>query len=204
MVKNLDKHYCHKIGFGVRPALFICDVTKGYSDLSYPRAMDFSSQMNNVNKLIACFRKMNSPVIFTRIAYTTNEIHNGNLWMKKIPGLKSLSLQADEAQLSSELNYSEGKDLLVTKPYASAFAGTNLLSMLVSKQIDTLIITGMSSSGCVYASTVDAIQSGFRTIVVKDATADREIELHNNAMRQLGMRYADIVNTTDVIQQYSN
>ncbi|MCL1123371.1 isochorismatase family protein [Shewanella surugensis] len=201
MSQDVDHVYGHKLGFGRKPALLVCDVTKGYSDPRHPRGMDMSTQKIQINQLITFARSYQYPIIFSRIAFEPADIAH-HLWLQKIPSLQSLLTNSTEAEIADDVYFQPQTDHLISKKGASVFLGTDMVSILNSHDVDTLILTGATTSGCVYMSAVDTIQHGYRPIVAEDAVIDRWQDSHDLAIKQLQSKYADVVSTADIIAHY--
>jgi nicotinamidase-related amidase len=136
------------------------------------------------------------PVHFTTTAYEEGFASAG-VFIKKVPSLSHLKLGSELVQIDERIAPKSG-EVVWTKQYASAFFGTSLASTLVSQNVDTLIITGCTTSGCVRASAVDSCQNGFRTIIVEEAVGDRSQNAHQSNLFDLDAKYADVVSLGDV------
>ena len=184
-----------RLEFGSSPALLIVDVCRAYVDDSSPLYAGpgaVSALQQNV-VLRDCAHELGIPVIFTEVKYHPTGV-DGGLFFKKVPALKHFVAGHPMAAFLPELT-PEGSDILVTKQYPSAFFGTSLAAMLTSMGVDTLLITGYSTSGCVRASTLDALQNGFIPYVVEDACADRAEGPHTSNLFDLKSKYAEVVST---------
>ncbi|MDB5741689.1 MAG: N-carbamoylsarcosine amidase [Polaromonas sp.] len=181
-----------KIGFGARPALLVVDLTLGFTDAQRPLGADLSTQICATNALLAAAHHKNIPVIFTSVRYDDQQLADAGIWALKQKGASSLMATGDGHQLDSRLDV-DSRDALLYKKYASCFFGTDLVSRLVSARVDTLIITGTSTSGCVRATAVDACQNGFRPMVVSEAVGDRSVSAHDQSLFDLNAKYADVV-----------
>ena len=194
----------HQLGVGKRPALLIVDMQVGFTQLEKSKiAGDFGSQIEIINKLISVARAKEAPIIFTAIAYEEEEQADGGLWVNKIPALHSLVLGSELAEIDSRL-LSDHADLIVYKKFASAFFGTDLNSILSAKGIDTLIVTGCTTSGCIRATVVDAISYGFRPMVPVEAIGDRAQEPHEANISDINAKYGDVVATDAALDYLSN
>ncbi len=137
------------------------------------------------------------PVVFTAVEYLPDGV-DGGLFFRKVPALRHFVKGHEMAEFMPELT-PEGDDILVTKQYPSAFFGTSLASMLTALGVDTVLITGYSTSGCVRASTLDALCHGFVPFVVKDACADRAEGPHEANLFDLQAKYAELLTTEEAI-----
>ncbi|AQZ54380.1 MULTISPECIES: isochorismatase family protein [Alphaproteobacteria] len=180
------------IGFGRRSALVVIDVIKGFTNPDLPLGADLSSQIVAINALIADFAARREPVFFTTVRYDEPDLSDAGIWPLKQGGLKTLAASGDGAELDPRLSLAAGERTLVKK-YASSFFGTDLSSRLVAEGVDTLVITGCTTSGCVRATAVDSLQNGFRPIVVREAVGDRSQPAHEQSLLDLQAKYADVV-----------
>ena len=194
----------HQLGFGKRPALLIVDMQVGFTQPEKSEiAGNFSSQIEIINKFISVARSKETQVIFTAIAYEEEGQADGGLWVNKIPTLHSLLLGSELAEIDSRL-LSDHEDLIIYKNFASAFFGTDLNSVLSAKGIDTLIVTGCTTSGCIRATVVDAISYGFRPIIPLEAVGDRAQEPHEANISDINAKYGDVVATDAALDYLSN
>lgn len=196
--------YFQKIGFGHHPALFISDLQNAYTDPQYIRCIEVTSEIKIINKLIQYCRIKAIPIFFSVIAFDEYDIAQPNLWMQKIKGLSDLKAGTHAVDLNNTLDYNQQSDKLIIKQYPSAFFSTSLASLLSTKSIDTLIITGCSTSGCVRETAIDCMQHGFIPVVVEDAVADRWPESHKQALYEMSAKYADVINSKKALEFLSN
>jgi nicotinamidase-related amidase len=130
------------------------------------------------------------PIIFTRVQYSESA-NEGGLFVRKIPALRQLVTGSVASELVTELLPKPNETVLV-KQYASAFFGTSLASMLTAQGVDTIILAGCSTSGCVRATAVDGMQHGFRVIVPRECVADRGPEPHEANLFDIDAKYGDV------------
>jgi nicotinamidase-related amidase len=186
-----------KLGWGNRPLVLIIDVTRAFTEPDRALGSDATSIVEGANRLIAVARGGDVPVMFTRVAYAEPTLSDAGLWARKIGRLDDLIDGGAGVEMDPRLDFRDG-DPVLTKKYASCFFGTDLASRLTSAGIDTLVIAGLSTSGCVRATAVDAIQFGFRPIVVRDAVGDRWQAAHDQTLADLGAKYADLETLDEV------
>src|SRR5699024_4648106 len=122
------------------------------------------------------------------------------IWIQKIQGLKTLKANTDFTKIDPSLDFQKG-DGLIMKKYASSFFGTDLLSRLINKKADTIIVTGATTSGCVRATVVDALQYGIIPIVAEDAVGDREQNTHEQSLIDIDQKYGDVMETKKIIEE---
>ena len=180
-----------QLGWGNSPLLLVIDITRAFTEPDRPLGSDARQIVDGANRLIEAARKKDLPIIFTRVAYADPDLSDAGLWAREIGRLEDLVDGGEGAQMDARLDFRAG-DPVLTKKYASCFFGTELASRLTSAGIDTLVIVGLSTSGCVRATAVDAIQLGFRPIIVEDAVGDRWQDAHDQALADLQAKYADL------------
>lgn len=185
------------LGFGKKPCLIVVDLITGFTNPTMPMGSDLTQQITQVNKILDTMHAMGLPVIFTTISYD-DSLSDSGIWYQKMEGLKTLKAGTEAVNVDPRLNIHPGDDLIVKK-YASAFFGTDLISRLNVNRIDTVIIVGCTTCGCVRATAVDALQYGYRPIVVEDAVGDRSLASHEQSLFDLHQKYADVLKTDEVI-----
>ncbi|MFZ1119311.1 MAG: isochorismatase family protein [Candidatus Binataceae bacterium] len=189
----------HRIGYGKRPALLVVDMQIGFTaPEKSPLAGNLDAQVAAINKLIPAARKKDVPIVFTVVGYDPKVPGDGGLWPEKAPTLLELKLGSDLVELDPRIRRAP-EDLLLVKKYASAFLGTPLSATLVTRGVDTLIITGCTTSGCVRASVVDALSHGFRPIIPHEAVGDRAQEPHEANLFDMDSKYGDVVSLADAL-----
>jgi maleamate amidohydrolase len=186
-----EKGFGRRVGFGERPALLAIDLITGFTDLRSPLAGALDSQLEATNALLEPARRAAIPVIFSTVAYDA-ELQEAGLWIRKIPSNGWLVEGSEWVEVDKRLDQRANETTLVKK-YASCFFGTDLAARLVSRRIDTLIIAGCTTSGCVRATAVDACSYGFHTIVVEEAVGDRAALPHAASLFDIDAKYGDVV-----------
>ncbi len=188
--------------FGRSPALLIVDVVQAYLDPSSPLyALPFVAALESNVRLADEARAVGIPVVFTSVAYRAGGI-DGGLFFRKVPALKAFLPDSPLAAFPPTLQPRDD-DVIVVKQYASAFFGTSLAATLTATGIDCLLITGFSTSGCVRATALDALQNGFVPYVVRDACGDRDSGPHEANLFDLQAKYAEVVDETRAIELMS-
>jgi maleamate amidohydrolase len=188
-----------KIGFGERPALIIIDMLKGFTDTTMPLGADLESQVEAHHPLLEVAHARDIPCIFSTVIYDEPDGKDAGLWASKMKGTLTLLAGSEAVKVDPRLHMG-AKDILLVKKYASCFFGTDLVSRLTSRRVDTLIITGCTTSGCVRATAVDAVQNGFRPMVVREAVGDRSVSAHEQSLFDLNAKYADVVSLDETLQ----
>ncbi len=177
--------------FGANPALLIVDMVMAYFDADSPLYADTENTLDSNVRLVAAARSAGVPVIFTNVVYEPGGA-NGGLFYLKIPALSVFDQGSPLGAFPASLQ-PRADELVITKQYASAFFGTNLADALREKNIDTLLISGLSTSGCVRATAIDAIQYGFAPFVVREACGDRHSAPHEASLFDLQAKYAEVI-----------
>ncbi|GAB1584606.1 isochorismatase family protein [Phyllobacterium phragmitis] len=181
---------------GTRPAIIVVDFSYGFTDTLYPTAAEMSAQIAATRRLTDMGRARGFPVIYTTIAY-----HPGETamlpWLRKAAGMAALVEGSRLVEIDEATGIQPG-DPVITKKGASAFHGTALAALLTGAGVDTLVVTGATTSGCVRATVVDAVQSGFNVLVPADCCADRAQAPHDANLYDMGQKYADVTDAADI------
>lgn len=177
--------------FGQRPALLIIDVVMAYLDPASPFYAGVEQQLASILRLRRAAHAVGIPVIFTNVVFEPGGA-DGGLFYQKLPSLKVFDRGSPYGEFPPSLQPTS-QERVISKQYASAFFGTPLLDELRAKQIDTLLITGFSTSGCVRATALDAVQNGFAPFVVSDACGDRHAAPHEANLFDLQAKYAEVI-----------
>ena len=184
--------------FGRRPALLIVDVCMAYLDPASPLYAAGEAVLATNVALVSAARAAVVPVIFTRVSYQAGGL-DGGLFYRKVPALAAYLDGNPLGDFHPDL-MPQTNDVVVTKQYASAFFGTSLAATLTAMERDTVVITGFSTSGCVRASALDALQHGFAPFVVSDGCGDRAEGPHNANLFDLQAKYAEVVTAHEVMK----
>ncbi|GAA0965822.1 isochorismatase family protein [Actinocorallia libanotica] len=193
---NLEQDY-EKAGFGGRlpfgrrPAVLVVDMVRAYLDRDSPLYAGVEDAVAAGAALVAAARAASVPVVFTKVEYLPGGA-DGGLFYRKVPALAAFQRGNPHGDFVADPAPRE-EDVVVVKQYASAFAGTSLAATLTAMSVDTLLICGLSTSGCVRATGVDALQHGFVPYVVADACGDRDPRPHEAALFDLRHKYAEVV-----------
>ncbi|VCU69616.1 Maleamate amidohydrolase [Pigmentiphaga humi] len=193
-----ERGFAVRLGFGKRPAVMVIDLTKGFTDPARPLGADLAPQIGTANALLDAAAARNVPVIFTCVRYDDPLMRDAGLWAIKQKGSMSLAASGDGHEIDGRLHRRE-HDAVLYKKYASCFFGTDLASRLQNLGVDTLILTGTSTSGCVRATAVDACQMGFRPMIVAEGVGDRSAAAHTQSLFDLETKYADVVSLDETL-----
>jgi len=187
-----------KIGFGERPALIVIDMLKGFTDPAMPLGAKLDNEIEAQKPLVDAAHARGIPVIFSTVFYEEADIRDAGIWGLKQKGATTLAAGSEAVKVDPRLDV-QPNDILLVKKYASCFFGTDLVPRLNSRRVDTLIITGCTTSGCVRATAVDAVQNGFRPMVVREAVGDRSAAAHEQSLFDLNAKYADVVSLDETL-----
>jgi len=208
MADDLDENYAranyHSAQkWGTRPALVLVDFAQAYFDEAYPLfgGEGCRTALENAARLAPAARKAGIPVIFTEVKYQPGGL-DGGAFYSKVPALSCFDAGTDSQRLADGLSM-EADDILVSKQYPSAFFGTSLDATLRWLKVDTLLLTGVTTSGCIRATCIDSISYGFVTLVVSDAVGDRAQGPHDANLYDMSAKYADLLDTEEAIAYLS-
>jgi maleamate amidohydrolase len=188
----------NRSGFGRSPALLLVDFVNGFNDPALFGGGNIGTAIANTKRLLQCARAQRLPIAFTRVVYAEDGSDAG-IFCLKAPGLAALTEHAPASQVVRALEPLK-EEYIIRKTQPSAFFGTNLSGWLISKGVDTLLVAGCTTSGCVRASVVDSMSYNFRTIVVTDCVGDRAIAPHEANLFDMGQKYADLMTSAEVIE----
>ena len=178
--------------FGRRPALVVIDMTLGFTDPESPLACDLEGPISEIQGLLEAARRAEIPIAFTTVAYRESDKLTAAAFIDKVPALLTLQAGTRWAEIDPRI-FPEETEPVLNKLFASGFFGTGLSSLLTAAGVDTLIITGASTSGCVRATAVDALQYGFRPVVPREAVGDRNPDAHEANLYDVDAKYGDVV-----------
>jgi nicotinamidase-related amidase len=182
---------------GARPTVVVVDFTYGFTDPQYPTGADMTGPVRATARLLDAARAAGAPVVFTTIAYDAAQV-DALAWLHKAPGLAALRAGSRLVEVDDRLAPRPDEHVVV-KTGASAFFGTDLAGHLTSLRTDTVIVTGATTSGCVRATVVDAVQHGFPVLVPADCVADRARAPHDASLFDIDEKYGDVVTLDDVL-----
>jgi len=195
---NYEKAYDNRLGFGQRPALILVDFVQAYFDEDCALYAGVEDALESALRVREHAWAAGIPVIYTNVVYY-EEGRDGGVFFRKVPVLKNFLVGNPMGEWPSGLQPADD-ELVISKQYPSAFFGTSLASSLHSMDIDTLIITGVTTSGCIRATCVDTMSHGFIPIVVEDACGDRHESPHAANLFDMNAKYADVVNEAEAIE----
>ncbi|MGI5130981.1 isochorismatase family protein [Pseudonocardia sp. CA-107938] len=182
---------------GERPAIVVVDLTNGFTDPHCPTGADLSGPIAATSRLVDAARPTGVPVIWTTIAYSPAELHTV-VWLDKAPGLRALVAGSPAVEIDERLPVAS-TDHVITKKGASAFFDTGLAAMLAAAGADTVIVCGATTSGCVRATVVDAVQSGYPVLVPRECVGDRAEGPAAAALFDIEAKYGDVITLDDAL-----
>ena len=176
------------------------DVNTGFTDPESPLVCDLDDVVVAIQRLLAEMRAAGLPVAYTTVSFDKGGMKTAATFIDKVPALLTLEAGSRWVEIDPRIAPKQGEPVL-NKLFASAFFGTALASFLTANACDTLIVTGASTSGCVRATVVDAIQHGYRPIVPREAVGDRDSDAHAANLYDIDTKYGDVMAVADVIAQ---
>ena len=185
-------------GVGRRPALVIVDINNGFTDPASPLVCDLDDTVGAIRRLLDAMRRAELPVVFTTVSYGEGDKVTAKAFIDKVPVLLTLEAGSRWVEIDDRIAPLPTEPVL-NKLFASAFFGTALGSMLASHGCDSLIVTGASTSGCVRATAVDALQYGYRPVVPREAVGDRNPAAHDAALYDIDLKYGDVVSLDECL-----
>jgi maleamate amidohydrolase len=184
-------------GFGKRPGVLVVDFCLGMTDPASPLGADMSEALRCTRRLLDSSRALGLPVVYTTVRYARG-CPDGGAFLDKIPALRVFEEGGPWSAIDDRVAPQAG-EVVIVKKFASAFFGTSAASILTSKGVDTVIVTGSTTSGCVRASAIDALQSGFRVVIPRECVADRAAGPHEANLFDLNAKYADVLSLDEVM-----
>jgi maleamate amidohydrolase len=179
------------VTLGERPAVLVVDFSRGFTDPECTMGSDLTREVEATTRLLAAAREREIPIIFTTIGFEPN-LKDGSLWLEKAPGLGELLIGGKWVEIDPRLGRREDETVILKKG-ASAFFGTNLPSILVSQGVDTIVMCGATTSGCIRATAIDLLQYGYPTLVPRECVGDRAQAPHEANLVDIQAKYADVV-----------
>jgi maleamate amidohydrolase len=187
-------------GLGERPALVVVDISVGFTDPESPLACDLEHVVDAVGLLVAAARRADVPVVYTTVAYDEEGKRRAAAFIEKVPALMTLEAGSRWVEIDPRIAPQPGEPVL-RKQHASAFFETELAGLLAAAGCDSVIVAGASTSGCVRATAVDALQHGYRTVVPREAVGDRNADAHEANLYDIDAKYGDVVPLAETLAQ---
>jgi maleamate amidohydrolase len=185
------------VTLGTRPAVLVVDFSRGFTDPESTLGSDLTREVEATNRVLTVAREREIPVIFTTIGFETN-LKDASLWLEKLPALEELIVGSKWVEIDPRLERREDETVILKKG-PSAFFGTNLPSILVSQGVDTVVLCGATTSGCIRATAIDLLQYGYPTLVPRECVGDRAEEPHGANLVDIQAKYADVVSVEEAL-----
>lgn len=186
------------VTLGSRPAVLVIDFSCGFTDPECSLGSDMTGAVEQTKRVLDAARAKGLPVIYTTIGFDAS-LKDGALWLQKVPTLADLQIGGRWVEIDPRLEPRED-ETVVMKKGASGFFGTNLASILVSQGVDTVVLCGATTSGCIRATAVDLLQYGWPTIVPRECVADRAQAPHEANLFDIQAKYADVVSVEEALE----
>lgn len=206
--ETLDQNYARagyhaRQQWGKRPALILIDFARAYFEPESPLygAEGCASALESARRLLKAARESGVPVIFTEVKYLQGGV-DGGVFYRKTPPLACFEDGNPLQTLAEGLDVRDG-EILITKQYPSAFFATSLAATLTAMGVDTAVLTGVTTSGCVRASCIDAMSHGFITLVVEEAVGDRDPRPHEANLFDMSAKYADVIAENEAMAYFA-
>jgi len=193
----LSKLKSHPTGIGNSPALVVVDMCRGFIDPSSPLGFECDELIEANIRLVNKFREKNLPVIFTTTLY--RDEFEASVFRSRLPDLNILKPGSEEISFLETLSPNKDEKL-IEKKFASAFFETSLANHLNQIQVDSVIVSGVTTSGCVRATALDSLQNNFLTIVAEDCVGDRDLNAHQANLFDLQAKYADVLHSDTIFK----
>jgi maleamate amidohydrolase len=182
---------------GQSPAVLVVDFSCGFTDPACTLGADMTAEVEATRRLLDAARNKGLPVVFTTIGFEPSG-KDGGLWLEKAPALRDLELGSRWVEIDPRLARREDEPVVLKKG-ASGFFGTNLASIFVSQGVDTVILCGATTSGCVRATAIDLLQYGWPTLVPRECVGDRARAPHDANLFDIQAKYADVVSLDEAL-----
>ena len=198
-----NRAFLEKKGFGgsiepgVRPAVLVIDLSRAFTDPTTPVGSDLEEVVRNNERILAAGRASGVPIFFFTVAFLPDYSDAGVL-IEKQPACRVLVMGTSAVEIDPRLAPGDDEPVIVKKA-PSAFFGTHLATMLIARRVDTLIVTGCSTSACVRYTAVDGFSYGYRVLIPRDAVGDRSRDAHEATLHDLQTKNGEVVSTADVV-----
>lgn len=190
-----------RIGLGQRPALLVIDASIAFTDPACPLGGDYGAELQQIAHLLSVFRAQSLPVYYTTNLFRSEQ--QGRVFREKLPVLNLLQPDTRLVEINPVVAPAAG-ETVIEKALPSAFFETPLRSLLVADKVDSLVLTGFTTSGCVRASAVDALSSGYYTIVAREAVGDRNPEAHLANLHDIEAKYGQVLSCREIADSVRN
>lgn len=186
------------LSLGICPALIVVDLSNGFSDPASPLGGDFDSQIIQINGLLEAFRAKKLPVYFTSVVY--HDESTASVFRRRLPDLNILQKLSEWVKINSKINKNTN-ELIIEKQWPSAFFQTQLAAQLEHNAVDSIVVVGLTTSGCVRATVVDGLQHNYPVFVVPEACGDRNLSAHHASLHDMHAKYAVVIPAKELCDQ---
>jgi maleamate amidohydrolase len=187
-----------RLSLGLCPALIVVDLSNGFSDPASPLGGDFDSQISHINELLEVFRAKQLPIYYTSVVY--DDETTASVFRRRLPDLNILQTSSEWVKINSKIN-KQPNELIIEKQWPSAFFKTQLVTQLEKNAVDSIVVVGLTTSGCVRATVVDGLQHNFPVFVVPEACGDRNLSAHHASLHDMHAKYAVVIPAEDLCAQ---
>lgn len=194
---NLDQN---RLGLGAKPALVLVDMINGFTDPDCPLGTHCPEVVSANVELLHLFRELGLPIFFTTVVYHNDQ--QATVFRHKVPALNVLQAGSHWVALDPAMGRLNSEPL-IEKQWPSAFHKTDLDDQLRALGVDSLVVTGLTTSGCVRASAVDGLQNNYQVVIAKEAVGDRNPEAHEANLFDLNAKYADVLSVAEIVSSLS-
>jgi nicotinamidase-related amidase len=185
------------VTLGSRPAVLVVDFSCGFTDPESTLGSDLTAEVEATKRMLDAARAKALPVVFTTIGYDAS-LKDGGLWLQKVPSLGELQVGGRWVEIDPRLEPRDDEPVVLKKG-ASAFFGTNLTAILVTQGVDSVVLCGATTSGCVRATAIDLLQLGWPTLVPRECVGDRAQAPHEANLFDIQAKYADVVSLEEAL-----
>ena len=185
------------VTLGRRPGVLVIDFSCGFTDPACALGSDLTAEVEATRRLLDAARAKGLPIVYTTIGFEPS-LKDGGLWLQKVPTLGDLQLGGRWVEIDERLGRRDEETVIVKKG-ASGFFGTNLASVLITQGVDSVVLCGATTSGCVRATAIDLLQYGWPTIVPRECVGDRAQAPHEANLFDIGAKYADVVSVEEAL-----
>ena len=195
---DLDKQV---VSLGSLPALIVVDMINGFTDPACALGSESSDVVSANQEILGAFREAVLPIFFTTIFYHNDT--QARVFRQRLPALNLLTPESQWVEIDEALGRRPEEEIIV-KHWASSFFDTELSQKLKAAGVDSLVVTGLTTSGCVRATVLDGLQLDYSVVVPREAVGDRNKEAHEANLHDMNAKYADVMGTTDVVNYVSS
>jgi maleamate amidohydrolase len=187
-----------RLSAGRNPAVVVVDLIYGFTDFGFPAGFDLDAVVDSTRRLVDVARQVRAPVIFTTIVFPP-ELVDRNIWLRKMPAIRGLQPNTRWVTVDERLGR-QPNEPVIEKQAASAFSGTSLATVLTSFHVDSIVVCGATTSGCVRATVVDACMAGWPTFVPRECVGDRASGPHDANLFDIDAKYGDVLPLLNAVE----